>query len=81
MTHHESITVSELSRKFDAYVKRDNEWKTNMEESIKPLTDDRFDRIVVSKYSKLAFKVAAGLIAFFISILVLFNLITGNIKR
>lgn len=74
MTKHEQTTIDSISRKLDAYIKADDIWKAGIEEQLKPLTDDRFDRIVVSKYSRLAFKVAAGVIAFFISVLVLVNM-------
>lgn len=81
MTKHESITIQRLNLKLEAYMQRDNEWKRNIEKQLAPLTNDRFDRIVVTRYSTMAFKATAGVIAFFISILVLFNLAKDILKK
>ena len=81
MTNKELECLEILTVKLDNYIKADNIWKKNIELQLKPLTDERFDRIVVSRYSKLGFKVAAGLIAFFISVLILFNLTIALFKK
>lgn len=81
MTNKEKDCLENLTVKLENYIKADNLWKKDIEIKLKPLTEDRFNRIVVTKYSMLAFKVAAGIIALLISILVLFNLSVAQLKK
>ena len=60
MTTQEDISVNELYKLLKNYMKRDNEWKVRMETAVKPLTEERINRLLLERYGGYAWK---GLIA------------------
>lgn len=78
MTKLENITLQEYIKQDSIWKAEDRRWKEDIEAKLKPLTEDRLDRIIITTYGVRAFKILATIIGFLISLAVLFNLATGR---
>ena len=81
MTAQEKVTLEELVREFRVYKQEDIEWKTQMDNKVKPLVDDRLDHMIISKYGKMAFKASVSLLGAIATVLIIAKATGDFLKR